>query len=69
MRLKHFLVESQEESFIKRAVIFTARLGKDQYTNTVSRFIKLFEKENIKCFIAYTDDSYLIKDNRYYENI
>lgn len=70
MRLEKFILKEELENYYisdgsytaKRAVLFTSRLGNSKHTNTVESFVKLFKEKGIETYIAYTDDSYLIKD-------
>jgi len=71
MRFENFILKEELENYYisdgdespKKAVIFTSRLGNNSetHTNTVNRFTELFKKNKINCYIAYTDDSYIIK--------
>lgn len=69
MRLETFLLKEQLENYYKtdgedyarRVVMFTSKLGNDQHTNTIQNFIEILKGQKIDYYIAYTDDSYLVK--------
>lgn len=71
MRLDTFLLKEQLENYYtldgndyaKRVVMFTSKLGKDQHTNTIQNFIDILKGQKIDYYVAYTDDSYLVKDD------
>lgn len=69
MRLETFILKEELENYYisdgndtaKKAVLFTSRLGNSKHTNTVESFVKLFKEKGVESYIAYTEDSYLIK--------
>lgn len=68
MNFKKFLNEELENFYLtngnekaKRAVVFTARAAGKEHTNTVQQFEKYFKKHDIKFYVAYNEDAYIVK--------
>lgn len=69
MRLENYLIKEQMDNYYKtdgedkarRVVMFTSKLGNNQYTNTIKNFIDILKEQDIEYYVAYTDDSYLSK--------
>lgn len=72
MRLEEFLLNESINNFYltdgndrcEKAVIFTSGKNKDNATNTVKSFTKIFDKMGIEYYIAFAEDAYITRDKK-----
>lgn len=48
----------------EKAVFFASKVNKNSQTNTLEGFLEYFKKNNIECYVAYTEDAYITRDKK-----